>query len=114
MSTTSQEEVAHAGKLLAKIESYVDTYVVGQQRLRESLLIGLLTGGHILLESVPGLAKTTAAAALAGSVEGKFARIQCTPDLLPSDIIGSEIYNSATGTFETRLGPVHALSLIHI
>lgn len=108
MSTTSQEEVAHAGKLLANIESYVDTYVVGQQRLRESLLIGLLTGGHILLESVPGLAKTTAAAALAGSVEGKFARIQCTPDLLPSDIIGSEIYNSATGTFETRLGPVHA------
>ena len=59
MSTTSQEEVAHAGKLLANIESYVDTYVVGQQRLRESLLIGLLTGGHILLESVPGLAKTT-------------------------------------------------------
>lgn len=108
MSTTPQEDVTRAGELLSRIEAYVDTFVVGQHRLRESLLIGLLTGGHVLLESVPGLAKTTAAAALSGSVEGKFSRIQCTPDLLPSDIIGSEIYNSAVGKFETRLGPVHA------
>lgn len=108
MSTTAQEQVSQAGEHLSRIEDYVDTYVVGQKRLRESLLIGLLTGGHVLLESVPGLAKTTAAAALSGAVEGKFTRIQCTPDLLPSDIIGSEIYNVATGTFETRLGPVHA------
>ena len=73
-----------------------------------SLLIGLLAGGHILLESVPGLAKTTAARVLAESVHGGFQRIQCTPDLLPSDIIGTQIYDSATNSFATQLGPVHA------
>jgi MoxR-like ATPase len=82
--------------------------IVGQRDLRESLLIGLLTGGHILLESVPGLAKTTAAKVLAEAVHGRFQRIQCTPDLLPSDIIGTQIYDSATHAFDTQLGPVHA------
>lgn len=81
---------------------------MGQARLRESLLLSLLTGGHLLLESVPGLAKTTAAQALADSVSAAFRRIQCTPDLLPSDIVGSQIYDSAQGTFVTQLGPVHA------
>ncbi|MDT5308046.1 MAG: MoxR-like ATPase, partial [Mycobacterium sp.] len=66
--------------------------IVGQRDLRESLLTSLLAGGHILLESVPGLAKTTAANVLAESVRGRFQRIQCTPDLLPSDIIGTQIY----------------------
>ena len=103
-----EAEISHARGILERVQAYMDTFVVGQHRLRETLVLGLLTGGHILLESVPGLAKTTAAAALSSSVEGKFARIQCTPDLLPSDIIGSQIYNSATGSFETRLGPVHA------
>ncbi|OBH95470.1 MoxR family ATPase [Mycobacterium sp. E2733] len=82
--------------------------IVGQRDLRESLLIGLLAGGHILLESVPGLAKTTAAKVLAESIHGRFQRIQCTPDLLPSDIIGTQIYDSATNSFVTQLGPVHA------
>jgi MoxR-like ATPase len=86
--------------------------IVGQCDLRESLLIGLLAGGHILLESVPGLAKTTAANVLAESVHGRFQRIQCTPDLLPSDIIGTQIYDSATGSFITQLGPVHANILL--
>lgn len=81
--------------------------VVGQENLRESLLIGLLAGGHILIESVPGLAKTTAARVIAESIDGGFARIQCTPDLLPSDIIGTQVYESATNTFVTQLGPVH-------
>ncbi|WP_288047872.1 AAA family ATPase, partial [Nocardia sp.] len=67
-----------------------------------------LSSGHLLLESVPGLAKTTAAAALANAVDGKFSRIQCTPDLLPADIIGSQIYNAREGSFNTVLGPVHA------
>ncbi len=102
------EEIAHAQSILGGLESYLDRFVVGQQRLRESLLIGLLSNGHLLLESVPGLAKTTAAAALANAVSGKFSRIQCTPDLLPADIIGSQIYNAREGSFNTVLGPVHA------
>lgn len=102
------QEIAHAQSILAGLESYLDHFVVGQQRLRESLLIGLLSSGHLLLESVPGLAKTTAAAALANAVDGNFSRIQCTPDLLPSDIIGSQIYNAHEGSFNTVLGPVHA------
>ena len=81
--------------------------MVGQQNLRESLLIGLLAGGHILIESVPGLAKTTAARVVAESIHGGFQRIQCTPDLLPSDIIGTQVYESATNSFVTQLGPVH-------
>ena len=102
------QEIAHAQSILNGLESYLDHFVVGQQRLRESLLIGLLSSGHLLLESVPGLAKTTAAAALANAVAGKFSRIQCTPDLLPADIIGSQIYNAHEGSFNTVLGPVHA------
>ncbi|WP_029087980.1 AAA family ATPase [Brevibacterium album] len=101
-------EISVAAEVLARVKAHVDTFVVGQQRLRETLLIGLLTEGHLLLESVPGLAKTTAAASLAGAVSASFARIQCTPDLLPSDIIGTQIFNSTTNEFETKLGPVHA------
>ncbi|AQA01094.1 AAA family ATPase [Mycobacterium sp. MS1601] len=82
--------------------------VVGQDYLRESLLIGLLTGGHILLEGVPGLAKTTAARTVAESISGGFRRIQCTPDLLPSDIIGTQIYDANAHAFTTQLGPVHS------
>ncbi|MCP9274721.1 AAA family ATPase [Mycolicibacterium arenosum] len=82
--------------------------VVGQLHLRESLLVALLSGGHLLLESVPGLAKTTAARVVAESIHGGFRRIQCTPDLLPSDIVGTQIYESATNSFVTQLGPVHA------
>jgi MoxR-like ATPase len=81
--------------------------VVGQENLKESLLIGLLAGGHILIESVPGLAKTTAARVIAESIRGGFQRIQCTPDLLPSDIVGTQVYEAETHTFATQLGPVH-------
>lgn len=94
------------------ISAAFTTKIVGQRDLRESLLIGLLTSGHILLESVPGLAKTTAAKVLAESIHGRFHRIQCTPDLLPSDIIGTQIYDPATNSFVTRLGPVHANILL--
>lgn len=82
--------------------------VVGQTHLRESILLALLSGGHLLIESVPGLAKTTAARVVAEAVDGSFRRIQCTPDLLPSDIIGTQIYEAASNTFATQLGPVHA------
>lgn len=82
--------------------------VVGQIHLRESILLVLLSGGHLLIESVPGLAKTTAARVVAEAIDGSFRRIQCTPDLLPSDIIGTQIYEAAGNTFTTQLGPVHA------
>ncbi|MEO7131007.1 MAG: AAA family ATPase [Dermatophilaceae bacterium] len=97
-----------AGEAIGAVSASFAAKVVGQTRLRESLLIALLTGGHILLESVPGLAKTTAAQAVAEAVNGSFHRIQCTPDLLPSDIVGTQVYHQPSGTFKTQLGPVHA------
>ncbi|MDQ0646429.1 MoxR-like ATPase [Microbacterium natoriense] len=104
----SAEELAHAGKVLGIISDSYSAKMVGQDRLRMSLLISLIAGGHILLESVPGLAKTTAASTLSDTVKASFKRIQCTPDLLPSDITGNQIYDASSGTFRTVLGPVHA------
>ncbi|NQD89848.1 MoxR family ATPase [Paenarthrobacter sp. CM16] len=101
-------DMARAQQLVGSIIRSFENKVVGQSRLRETLVIGLLTGGHVLLESVPGLAKTTAAQAIAESVSAEFRRIQCTPDLLPSDIAGTQIFDAAKGTFVTQLGPVHA------
>ncbi|MGR0160055.1 AAA family ATPase [Paenarthrobacter nitroguajacolicus] len=101
-------DMARAQQLVGSIVRSFENKVVGQTRLRETLVIGLLTGGHVLLESVPGLAKTTAAQAIAESVSAEFRRIQCTPDLLPSDIAGTQIFDAAKGTFVTQLGPVHA------
>ena len=103
-----QRELDAARRIADTISIAFTEKIVGQRDLRESLLIGLLTGGHILLESVPGLAKTTAAKVLAESIHGRFQRIQCTPDLLPSDIVGTQIYDSTTNSFVTQLGPVHA------
>jgi MoxR-like ATPase len=80
--------------------------IVGQERLLERLLVGLLSRGHVLLESVPGLAKTLAAETLATTVGGSFARIQFTPDLLPSDIVGTRIFRASSETFDVELGPV--------
>lgn len=100
-------DIADAQRIVGAVSEAFSAKVVGQDNLRESLLIGLLTGGHILIESVPGLAKTTAARVIAESIHGGFQRIQCTPDLLPSDIIGTQIYDSATNSFVTELGPVH-------
>jgi MoxR-like ATPase len=105
------DEARAAQQIVAALSEAFSAKVVGQEHLRESLLIGLLTSGHVLLESVPGLAKTTAARVIAESIDGEFRRIQCTPDLLPSDIIGTQVYDAtaSTGaTFVTQLGPVHA------
>jgi MoxR-like ATPase len=101
-------DVAEARRIVGAVADAFSAKVVGQENLRETLLIGLLTGGHILIESVPGLAKTTAARVIAESIHGGFQRIQCTPDLLPSDIIGTQVYESATNSFVTQLGPVHS------
>ena len=82
--------------------------LVGQRYMVDRLLIGILANGHVLLEGVPGLAKTTAVKALADSLHLDFSRIQFTPDLLPADLIGTQIYQPAQGTFTTRRGPVFA------
>lgn len=102
------DDAARAADVLSRITASYDEKVVGQKGLRDSLLVALITGGHILLESVPGLAKTTAAETLAAAVQASFKRIQCTPDLLPSDIIGTQIFDYTRSAFETQLGPVHA------
>ena len=108
----SNEELNKALTILNKINGYLDSKVVGQQYLKYSLMVSLVTNGHILLESVPGLAKTTAAKTLTDAINGVFSRVQCTPDLLPSDIIGTQVYNMATNTFETNIGPVNANFLL--
>jgi MoxR-like ATPase len=102
-----RRDLEEARRIVGAVAQAFSAKVVGQQQLRESLLIGLLAGGHVLLESVPGLAKTTAARVIAEAIRGGFQRIQCTPDLLPSDIIGTQVYESATNSFVTQLGPVH-------
>ncbi len=101
-------DMARAERHIRDINHFFSQRVVGQDRLRTALVSTLLAGGHILLESVPGLAKTTAAETLAAAVGGTFHRIQCTPDLMPNDIVGTQIYNYGTGSFTTQLGPVHA------
>jgi MoxR-like ATPase len=108
----NRADIDDARRVVDAVADAFTAKVVGQANLRESLLIGLLAGGHILLESVPGLAKTTAARVIAESIHGGFQRIQCTPDLLPSDIIGTQIYEAETHSFATQLGPVHTNILL--
>ncbi len=99
-------EVEKRSLFLHKIQGEISKVVVGQQYMTDRLLIGLLAGGHILLEGVPGLAKTTAVKTLATTIRTGFQRIQFTPDLLPADLIGTQIYNPQTGAFTTRKGPI--------
>jgi len=108
ISNISKDELNKSMEILKKLDSYYKEKIVGQKNLKISLLASVLANGHILIESVPGLAKTTAAKILAEAVAGDFSRIQCTPDLLPSDIIGTQIFNYSNNTFETKLGPVYA------
>jgi MoxR-like ATPase len=91
-----------------EVSSEVQKVIVGQQAMVERILIGLLTGGHVLLEGVPGLAKTTTVNAIAQTIQARFQRIQFTPDLLPADLIGTMIYNQQSGGFTTRRGPIFA------
>lgn len=104
----TRDELDRGRQLLQTIQQGFATKVVGQQALSRSLLVTLLSKGHILLESVPGLAKTLAASTLASTVQAEFSRVQCTPDLLPSDIIGTQVFDSQHAKFITQLGPVHA------
>src|SRR5690348_3868524 len=86
----------------------VQKVVVGQKYMVERILIGLLTGGHVLLEGVPGLAKTLTVKTVADTIRAKFQRIQFTPDLLPADIVGTTIYNMQRGEFSPKRGPIFA------
>jgi MoxR-like ATPase len=102
------EIVARESAFVDRIEAEVGKVIVGQQYMIERILIGLLTGGHVLLEGVPGLAKTLTVRTLCDAISAKFARIQFTPDLLPADVIGTVIYNQQKGEFTSKLGPVFA------
>src|SRR6187455_1079255 len=102
------EIVARESAFVDRIQAEVGKVIVGQTYMIERILIGLLTGGHVLLEGVPGLAKTLTVRTLCEAISAKFARIQFTPDLLPADLIGTVIYEQKTGQFSSKLGPIFA------
>jgi MoxR-like ATPase len=93
-------------RMLGEVTQELGKVIVGQHAMVERLLIGLLADGHVLLEGVPGLAKTLAVRTLASTVAGGFHRIQFTPDLLPSDLIGTMVYNQRSGEFTVQKGPI--------
>src|ERR1017187_10418363 len=100
------QEVQALGQWIPALRQEVGHVVIGQKYLIDRLLLGLLANGHILLEGVPGLAKTLAVKSVAASIQTGFQRFQFTPDLLPADLIGTLIYNPRTGEFTTKLGPL--------
>jgi MoxR-like ATPase len=103
-----QAQVAQAGAWVAPLRAEIGRVLVGQHALVDRLIVALLAGGHVLLEGVPGLAKTLALKTLAQAVSAQFSRIQFTPDMLPADVVGTLIYNPRDGRFETKRGPVFA------
>ncbi len=105
-------EVIEAGKLVQALRGNIGSVFVGKPEVVRLLLTGLLAGGHVLLEDVPGVGKTILAKAIAGSMKGDFRRVQFTPDLLPTDIVGVAIYDQGTGHFEFKPGPVFTNVLV--
>ena len=109
MTTSTQElteNVKQAGLWIAPLQTEMARVIVGQKNLIDGLLTGLLTNGHVLLEGVPGLAKTLTVKTLAAGIQTGFQRIQFTPDLLPADLVGTLIYNPRSGEFTTKHGPL--------
>jgi MoxR-like ATPase len=102
------ESVRTASAWVAPLRQEIGRVIIGQQQLVDRLLVGLVTNGHLLLEGVPGLAKTLAVKTLAAATQVKFQRMQFTPDMLPADIVGTMIYNPRDGTFSTKHGPIFA------
>lgn len=102
------EKISHSAGFVTRINDELSKVIVGQHTMIERLLIGLLSNGHVLLEGVPGLAKTLAIKSLAESIHAVFSRIQFTPDLLPADVVGTMIYNQSKNEFYVRKGPVFA------
>ena len=105
MDHTTRQDSATA-QLMEQILYEVNRVVVGQDRFLERVMVAILAQGHLLVEGVPGLAKTLTIKTLANTIRGQFKRIQFTPDLVPSDLVGTRIYNQKTGDFSTALGPV--------
>jgi MoxR-like ATPase len=104
-ATSKKLNVINRDKL-DSVRTHIASRVIGQQRLVDGMLICLLSDGHLLVEGLPGLAKTTAVKALSEAIEGDFHRVQFTPDLLPSDLVGTDIYRHEKGAFEFRPGPL--------
>jgi MoxR-like ATPase len=102
------EAVKEASAFTRPLFNELGKVIVGQSYLTERLVIGLLANGHVLLEGVPGLAKTLSVKSLANCIRVKFSRLQFTPDMLPADVIGTQIYNPQSGSFSTRKGPIFA------
>jgi MoxR-like ATPase len=102
------ERIGYAGRFVDNIRNEVGKIIVGQSYMLDRLLIGLLSNGHVLLEGVPGLAKTLTIKSLSQAIHAKFSRIQFTPDLLPADVIGTLIYNQQKNEFVVRKGPIFA------
>jgi len=102
------EKISHAGQFTDKLREEVSHVIVGQSYMLDRLLIGLLSNGHVLLEGVPGLAKTLTIKSLSQAIHANFSRIQFTPDLLPADVIGTLIYNQQRNDFVVRKGPIFA------
>ena len=103
-----QDEVEKKSEFVARLTSEIGSVIVGQKYIIDRLMIGLLADGHILLEGVPGLAKTLAVKTLAAAIKAKYRRIQFTPDLLPADLIGTMIYNPQKAEFSVKKGPIFA------
>ena len=106
--TAINDEVQRASAFVQPLFTELNKVIIGQRYLLERLCIGLLANGHVLLEGVPGLAKTLAVKSLAASLNVKFSRLQFTPDMLPADVVGTQIYNPQSGNFTTRRGPIFA------
>ncbi len=102
------EKIQQESSFIELLQMEIGKVIVGQKYLVERLMVGLLSNGHILLEGVPGLAKTLSIKTLAAAVQAKFQRIQFTPDLLPADLIGTMVYNQKDGSFQVKRGPVFA------
>src|SRR5262249_15330464 len=108
MSTGLNEQVEAAAAWITKLRNEIGRVIVGQEQLVDRLLVGLLANGHVLLEGVPGLAKTLSVRTLAAAIQASFHRIQFTPDLLPADIVGTLIYSPQDGKYHATKGPVFA------
>jgi MoxR-like ATPase len=106
--TAINERVREGSAFADRLRREIATVIVGQQYLVDRLLIGLLANGHVLLEGVPGLAKTLSVKTLAQAIQASFRRIQFTPDLLPADLVGTQVYNPRDGSFTVKRGPIFA------
>jgi len=102
------EKIQRESAFVDALQTEIGKVIVGQKYMVERLLVGLLSNGHVLLEGVPGLAKTLSVKTLAAAIQAKFQRIQFTPDLLPADLIGTLVYNQKDGSFQTKKGPIFA------